>query len=387
MPERIAMLGSLPPAAGISGYCLEIAEALSARAEVHFISFRRMYPKWLHPGGGVEDATWPEPREPGLRVRRRLQWYNPAGWVWEGLFTPGDVLHVQWWSWFLGPVYLTVMGLFRLRGRKIVVTVHNVRSHEHHALARWMSRLVLSLADRFIVHTQRNVRVLRKTSGIQVERIRVIPHGVMGVLAQGPRLESTARQRLGLPAEGRTVLSFGAIRDYKGVDVLLDAAARLLGDLPDLKVMIVGRLWGDWEKYQERIRRHGLEEHVFLHLDYVPAAEVPGYFEAADLVVLPYRRFHAQSGVGMAALAFGKPLLVSDVGGLPDLLGDPGQALPPGDARALAEGIRRAFTEPGLLARMRADSLRQAEKFQWDTIAQQTLDLYAELAGWKRGPS
>jgi len=385
MPDRIAMLGSLPPAAGISGYCLEIAEALSARAEVHFISFRHMYPKWLHPGGGVEDATWPEPTKPGLRIRRRLRWYNPAGWVREGLFTPGDVLHVQWWSWFLGPVYVTVMGMFRLRGRKIVVTVHNVRSHEHHALARGMSHMVLALADRFIVHTQRNVNVLRKTAGIAPERIHVIPHGVMRVLAHGAKGQGSARERLNLPAHAPTVLSFGAIRDYKGVDVLLDAAAQLVRDLPDLKVMIVGRLWGDWGKYQERIRRYGLEDHVFLHLDYVPAAAVADYFEAADLVVLPYRRFHAQSGVGMGALAFGKPLLVSDVGGLPDLLGDPRGALPPGDAQALARAMKRAFTESGLLERMRADALEQARKFQWDVIAQQTLDLYAELAGWKRG--
>jgi len=377
---HVAMLGSMPPAAGISAYCLELARAVSRLVPIDFLAFRRMYPRFLHPGGAPLDDTMPDVSRDGLRIRRRLTWYNPAGWVWCGLRTPGDVLHAQWWSWPLGVVYFVILLLFKLRGRPIVLTMHNVSAHEAGPLSRLMDRLVVSLADRFVVHSARNFQQLRRRYGIAPERIARVPHGRLDFMAERHVTRDEARAELGISPDRPTVLYFGAIRPYKGLDDLLEAV-RLVGrQVPDVLLIIAGRCWGDWREYAEQIERLGLRDRVLLRLDFVPSGEVGTYFQAADVVVLPYRHFESQTGVGMVALAFGKPLVVTDVGGLPDLVEDPENVVPPEDPQALAAGIARALADPGRLAAMSAASRRRAEQFDWADIAARTVDLYHELA-------
>ncbi len=376
---HVAMLGSMPPTGGISAYCLELARAVARRTNVDFMAFRRLYPAWLHPAGRLRDESPPDVAGPRLRVHRQLTWYNPFGWLWHGLRTPGRLLHAQWWSWPLGPAYVAFLLMAKLRGRPVVLTMHNVSAHEDGLLPRLMDRLVLRLADHVIVHSRRNAEQLRRKTRLPVDRISRIPHGVLGFFAEGAPTARQARRRLGIAPDRRTLLFFGSIRPYKGLDVLLEAVAKLAGGGDDLLLLIAGKPWGDRHACRRQIDALGLGDNVRLHLDFVPADQVAPFFQAAELVVLPYRHFESQTGVGSLALAFAKPMIVTNVGALPDLVDDPRCVVPPDDPDALAEAVRRCLRDPDRLRRMAEASRRIARTCGWDEIADRTVELYRRL--------
>jgi len=116
-PLAVTVLSSLPPAKGVSPYTSHLVEALSKLIDVRLevLCFASIYPSWLYPGGDPEDGG-ETPSFDGVRVRRLLSWYNPISWVWAGLTLHGSVVHAQWWSYFLAPVYTVVLGIARLRG-------------------------------------------------------------------------------------------------------------------------------------------------------------------------------------------------------------------------------------------------------------------------------
>jgi glycosyltransferase involved in cell wall biosynthesis len=370
------MLGSLPPNKGVSPYTADLVDAVSALPDVDLevITFSSIYPSWLYPGG--------EPDERGLvrefplaRVRRLLAWYNPLSWIWAGLTLRGDVVHAQWWSFVLAPVYATVLALARLRGKRVVLTLHNVEPHEKSKLKRFLNAALLSFAHRVVVHSEAN-RAQLVARGARVPAALIpMAAGVAG--AERPS-RGEARMRLGLPQGARVVLYFGNIRPYKGVDVLLRAFAVVAEAVPDALLVIAGKPWGSWQPYQDQIRELGLEGRVRLYLDYVPTPEVPLYFEAADVVALPYLEFEAQSAVGSLALAYGKPMVVSDAGGLPDLVREQSSVVKAGSVADLAATLSRNLTCPELLERLAQDSRELAVRYSAESVAARTAELYRE---------
>jgi glycosyltransferase involved in cell wall biosynthesis len=373
------MVGSLPPLGGISAYCQEIASALSYVLQVEFISFKHMYPRAFHPGKGSEDNTISDISSHRLRVNRNLTWYNPFSWLLQGLRAKGDLLHVQWWSWVLAPPFALIMFFFRWRHKPVVTTVHNVRPHESSRYADIARRIIFLLSDHFIVHSSRNKTDMQRYYNIPAQRISIIPHGVLSFPVDITVPVQQAKSLLGLNPDCQTILAFGAIRPYKGLDNLIEAVASLKRILPRLVLMIVGQPWEDWHHYQNKIEALGLSNSVCLQLGFIPSNRIASYFQAADLVVLPYRHFHAQTGVGMIALSMGKALLVSNVGGLPDLVSDRKSVVPPDDSSALAERLADIFTTPGLPSAMAEDSKKIAGEFDWERIAQKTHRLYLSL--------
>ena len=378
---KITMVGTFPPIKGISRtYCLPLADALSRFVSVDFVSFSHIYPERFYPGGTCEeDDEFQVPASHRLRVRRCLDWFNPAGWLWTGLTAPGSVLHVQWWTYVLSPVEIAILAGAKLRGTPVVMTVHNVLGHETNAVDRLLARLVFSFPDRFIVHTEENRRQLREVFGIRPERISVVPFGTLSIYDDGPVTGEEARRRLGLGREERVLLFFGNIRDYKGLDVMLRAMPKIVEEVRQARLLIAGTCWTDWREYQRLIDGLGLAGHVRLHIGYVPSPMVKVYFRAADLAVLPYVHFEAQSGPGNIATAFGTPMVVTRTGGLPSLVRDEGAVVPPGDADALARAVVACLTDDERLARMSADSAAIGRETSWDRIAERTAQLYREL--------
>jgi glycosyltransferase involved in cell wall biosynthesis len=385
--KHVAMLGSLPPLRALSPYCLGLANAMADLLRVEFISFKKIYPGFLYPGGDLEeDYTFPTIDHPNLRVRRRLSWYNPLTWIAEGLMANGALLHAQWWSLALWPIYALVCLGFKTRGKPIVFTVHNIRSHEDSRIYEWFCRVLFKLGDHFIVHSGENLNTMRQIYNIPDSRTTRIAHGSLD-FPVGDFIREDVRHDLGFSNEHRVVLLFGAIRSYKGVDVALRALADLRGKMPDVRLLIVGKPWENWAPYEALIRALGIEPFVTTDLRYIPAAEVAKFFLAADLVILPYHRFDAQSGVGAAALAFEKPLIVSDVGGLPDLVGDRGCVVPPGDWKTLAEKLNQSLSEPDRLKIMARHSGRLSEMGSWEEVADKTLSVYETVLGLKSSHS
>ena len=335
-----------------------------------------MYPSFLYPKGNLsDDNTFPEFENENLKVRRNLTYYNPLSWIKEGM-VKGDLLHAQWWSYPLAPVYLTIMGLFKLRRKKIIMTVHNVIPHESNFLLKLLYKLVYSFPDKFILHSDRNIEQMEEIFGIKRDKMVKIPHGILGLFKDKEVSKEEARKILGLNDKDKVILNFGAIREYKGVDTLLKAFSEVVKKDKNVKLVIAGKLWVDWKPYAEIIKKNNLENNVKLFLDYIPTNEVKYYFTAADLVVLPYKEFPSQSGVGMLALPFYKPLIVSNVGGLPELVKDKEFVLEPENIKKWAEKISFLINNRNVLNHMSQKTRELSQNFSWDIISQKTKEIY-----------
>lgn len=380
---RVGMLGSFPPLRALSSYCLSLSAAIANHPEVEkveFLSFKRIYPPFLYPGGSVpDDETFPEQANPALQVHRKMTWYNPLTWMHAGLFPKVDVLHAQWWSLPLAPVYAIVLSLCRARKIPVVFTVHNVLSHEKTGLYETISGMLYPLGNHFIVHTDRNVEQLKSYYQISHDRISRIPHGALDFMVEKVEDREGLRREMGIEKNDPVILLFGAIRFYKGVDTAIEALGLVQEEIPNARLLVAGKLWESFEPYRELIQKHSLEKNVILKLDYIPSNEVYRYFEASDLVVLPYHHFDSQSGVGSCAISFEKPMIVTDVGGLPDFVEDKGMIVAPKNAEALADAFKRVLTNKKTLARLKEQAKNRAKAFTWTDIADKTVSVYRGL--------
>ena len=372
---KVAMLGCLPPQRGISGYCYGLVEAMSKQIPVNFISFKKMYPSFLYPKGGLkDDNTYPELNNKNLRIYRKLTYYNPLTWIKAG-FTKGDVLHAQWWSWPLFPVYFTIFSLFKLRRKKIIVTVHNVLSHESGILDRIINSIIFRLANTLILHSDNNLGDMKKYFKINSNKLVKIPTGSYDYLDKNIS-KKEARKKLGLNDKDKVILNFGALREYKGIDILLEAFADVAKKDKNAKLIIAGKLWVDWKPFQEIIDKNNLKNNLKLFLNYIPTNEIKDFFVASDLVVLPYKNFSSQTAVGPVALAFHKPLIVTNVGGLPELVKDKRFVVESSNFKELSNKILFCLKNKKVLNALSKDSKDLANEFSWEDISKKTIKSY-----------
>lgn len=379
---RVTVLSSLPPQKGITPYTVHLLEALATveglRAEA--LGFRSLYPRFAYPGG-APDANAPAAELP-VRARRPLAWYSPLSWVRAGAGVRSEVLHVQWWSWVLAPPTAVVMLLARLRGKRVVVTAHNVAPHERGRVKRWLNAAVLRLAHHIIVHAERN-RTELIAQGFDAVAISVVPMGAqrMPGIAAGSGRRERARSTLRIERDARVVLLFGNLRPYKGVDVLLRAAALARGRVAGIQVIIAGALWKDCPDPRDLARGLGIDDAVILRTEYVPDDNVPALFDAADVVVFPYVHFDGQSAAAALALSSGRAMIVSDVGGLPELVRDGRAIVPAGDGVALADALAAVLLDDGLRAKLEADAELVRAGLSWSDIGARTADVYRRVLG------
>jgi glycosyltransferase involved in cell wall biosynthesis len=276
-----------------------------------------------------------------------------------------DVVHFQW---------LTVQPLdvhLLPRSRPLVLTAHDVLPREPRRGQLDAQRRLYERVDAVVVHSEHGRARLVERLGIAPAKIHVIAHGAFEHLASvpGERPLPPALARV----DGPVVLCFGLLRPYKGLDVLLEAWR----EVQDAELWIVGMPRMDIDAL-----RASAPPSVRWVARFIADDEIAAYFRRAELVVLPYREID-QSGVLFTALAFGAPLLLSAVGGFPELAAHGAAALaPPGDAAALASELRRLLADPAARERLAAGARAAASgPYAWDEIAREHLDLYGALAG------
>ncbi len=343
---KVALVGPVYPyRGGIAHYTTLLHQALVAQgAEVLLISFKRQYPAWLFPGRSDRD-----PSEKGTAIPEARYWIdslNPFSWLatFSRLrrFLP-ELLVLQWWTSFWAPVWLVLGGLTRLFLQvPIVIICHNVLPHEAKVWDRWLTRMVLGLAGRLIVQSEAERRkVLQLLPKMDVA---VVSHPVYPMFAQGRPERAEARQQLGLAAEGKILLFFGMVREYKGLADALRALPDIRAVFSDVTLLVAGEFWGDKGQYLALIERLKLKEAVVIRDAYVPDEEAALYFAAADLLVAPYRRATG-SGVVQAAAGCGLPVIASAAlaAGLSLGAGKVPPEIPTGDPAALAQAINRFF--------------------------------------------
>jgi glycosyltransferase involved in cell wall biosynthesis len=262
---------------------------------------------------------------------------------------------LQHWQW----IWLEALSTRLLpRARPQVLTMHNVirRGRSGRRLAERM--------DATIVHTRRGAELLGGGP-----RVHVIPHGAFEHLTRQEDERALPPELAAV--EGPVVLCFGVVRPYKGVDVLIDAFRSVEG----AELWVVGRPLG------VSLEQLGAPPGVRFVPRYVSDAELPAFFRRADLLVLPHRTVDV-SGVLFAGLAFGKPMVLSDVGGFRELVEEhgAGRLVPPGDVPALAEAIGELLADPAERERLAQRARAAAEgPFSWDSIAERTLAVYREV--------
>ena len=373
----VSILGTLPPIRALSSYCFELAHAIAEKFPVEFISFKKIYPSFLYPGGAPDDDTsYPPVSTSRIHEKRHLTWYNPLSWFIEGISAKGALLHAQWWSMPLFPIYLIICFCFKAKKRPVIFTVHNVLSHEKSNLYFRLSQILFKLGDFFIVHSAVNREQMHTFYKISLDRISVIPHGSLDFHVRQNVNKKALRKEMGVDQNARVILLFGAIRPYKGIDTAIRAFAEVIRQIPDARLFIAGRAWEDWQPYARLINDLEVQKYVITALDYIPSGNVYKYFEISDLCLFPYHHFDSQSGAGSAALSFRKPMIVANVGGLPDLVKDPQWVVPPGNATDLAEAMIRCLENPDLLERMKSDINTIAAQFSWSAIADKTTEVY-----------
>ncbi len=379
---KVMLIGTLPPIKGISPYCQGLLEALSKRIDVEFIGFKKIYPDFLYPGGTrIRDKEYMLIKIKNTKVRNVLTYYNPLSWIWAGLTAKGEIIHAQWWSNVLAPVYFTLLFIYKfLKRKRILITVHNVIPHETTNLDRILNRLVLSFGDRFITHTEGDRKSLSEIYDIPKEKIDVVPHGILIPAPIMGISKKDAKKHLGIAMNSRVVLYFGNIRAYKGLDILIRAMKHVIEREPRAILLIAGELWEDWQKYEDAIAESGIGGNVMKVLNFIPPSEVEYYFSSADVVVLPYKHFDSQSGVGAMALAFGKPLVVTRVGGLPDFVKDELAIARPNDAGDLAKVIARILRDDRLSDKLSSESRQLAKRYKWGDAAEKTVQIYEKLS-------
>ena len=272
-----------------------------------------------------------------------------------------------------------------LRGR-IILTAHNILPHddwEKHAFGmRQALGIMYGCAAKVIVHSQYSKRKLTARFGVAPDTIAVIPHGNYLFVRMQEMTQAAARREIGIPAEKKVAMHFGAMRDYKGIDLLLKAFARLKERHEDAFLLLVGKSADKRPSdYEGLIRSLQIEKDVMLLPGYVPLKDIGQYFFAADLAVYPYREID-MSGSLQIAYAFGRPVIASRVGGFPEMVEDGRNGLlcEPEDIPALQESLEKMLFGGALLRKMGEESLRLAQgRFNWETIADTTLSVYEDV--------
>ncbi len=377
---KITILGPAHPYRGGLASIMEmLARTFQRRGhEVDIRTFTLQYPALLFPGKSQTVAT-PPPAD--LRIFRCVNTMNPLNWLQVGRALRRerpDFILLKYWTPFMAPCFGTIARVARGNGHtKVLCQIDNVEPHEHHLTDRPFNRYFLRSVDGFIYMSE---QVHRELQAYTSAPALFSPHPLFENFGtRCPREEACAR--LGLDPSLHYALFFGLIRDYKGLDLLLDAWAQLKrqGRTAGRRLIVAGEFYTSKEPYLRQIAAAGLGDEVLLHDRFIPDAEVKYYFSAADFVVQPYRSA-TQSGVTQIAYQFCTPMLVTDVGGLAEIVPHDrvGYVCAP-EAGAIADSIDRLF-DPETIDRFSRNCVEERRRFSWEAMCDRLTELYDRVA-------
>ena len=380
---KITILGPAHPYRGGLASIMEImARTFQRRGdEVDIKTFTLQYPSLLFPGESQTVAT-PPPAD--LRICRCVNTMNPLNWVRVGRRIRRerpDFVLMKYWTPFMAPCFGTIARIARGNGHtKVLCQIDNVEPHERHLTDKPFNRYYLHSVDGFVYMSEQVHSELRAYSDAPA---LFSPHPLFENF--GERVErSEACVRLGLDPANRYVLFFGLIRDYKGLDLLLDAWAQLrrAGRTEGRRLIVAGEFYTAKESYLKQIADNGLQEEVLLHDRFIPDDDVKYYFSAADFVVQPYKTA-TQSGVTQIAYQFCVPMVVTKVGGLAEIVPDGrvGYVCEP-TPEGVAGAIERMY-EGDTLQRFRENCVEERRRFSWEEMCSRITELYGLVASGK----
>lgn len=362
-----------PYRGGIAQFNALLYRELEKDHDVKAYTFTRQYPEFLFPG--QTQYVTEKDHADKVPAMRTLDTVNPATYLKTARRMrkdAPDLVITKYWMSFFAPSLGYVLGHLGKKTKRISI-LDNVIPHEKRFFDAPFNRYFLKRNDGFIVMSDKVLADL--LSIVPDARYLRVNHPVYDHF--GEKLERVpAREILGVDQEKKTLLFFGIIRDYKGLDILIEA----LSMLPeDYRLIIAGEVYGSFGKYDQLIDRHGLRNRIYLFNHYIDDNEVPPFFSAADVCILPYKSA-TQSGITSIANHFDLPLIATDTGGLKETIthGVTGLIVDQPDPAQLAATIRDYFDQD-LKQRFAENIRREKEENSWDNFARRILEFAASL--------
>ncbi|MFB3785429.1 MAG: glycosyltransferase family 4 protein [bacterium] len=349
-------------AGGIAHCTYALANALGARGvECDILTSPRWHPR---------------PLAGPVRIHRvfRGRKTNPAALYLRCFQLRRSVNVVHWQSTTYPKLILLLMRVIPLKKMPWIFTVHNVLPHERTEAAFHVYGKIYERMDGLIFHTQHSLETFKPLFPNVKARTRIIPLGEYGFLhGKTPVPDAQPRDPV--------VLFFGNVRHYKGLDVLIRAFAEVKKAIPEAVLRAAGQWFVPFQEYEDLINRLGLSSSVEFEKGFIPDEEIPNLFAPAGVIALPYRDID-QSAVLLLAMALGKPIVATRVGGMAEILRDGRTALlvPPEDPAALAEALVRILRDPQGAARLGRNAREDVNtRFSWERIAELTESFYQSV--------
>jgi len=372
--KKIVIIGSAYPLrGGLAAYNERLAREFQTTGdEVTIYSFSLQYPSILFPGKSQYSS---EPSPDDLEIRTKVNSINPLNWLKVGReirkLRP-DLVIVKFWMPFMAPCLGTICRKIRKNQHtRVISIIDNIIPHEKRPGDKTLAGYFVKSVDGFVAMSR---SVMEELEQFDREKPKVFcPHPLYDNFGKAlSKME--AKKRLGLDEAGKYILFFGFIRDYKGLDLLLNAFAdSRIRDL-DIRLLVAGEFYCDSKPYQEIIDNNNLNDRVVMSNDFIPDSEVVNYFCAVDLVVQPYKSA-TQSGVTQIAYHFNKPMIITNVGGLAEFVpdGEAGYVVDP-EPEEISDAIVR-FYEENREKEFSAQVAVEKEKYTWRKMTEAILTL------------
>lgn len=360
--KRIAILGPAPPyRGGISLFAFSLAEAYRDLGyQVQFINFKEQYPQLLFPGKGQYDYTITDNEFVNKRI---LVPWQPKTWgqtIYEIKQYKPDAIIVSWFLPYFAPAYGYIIK--RIPNTPIIILAHNILAHEKWILEKQLLKYVFKPATKIVTLSKATLEELHNELPLYISK--------KGVLGFHPCYEHYISEVVPFP-QRNTLLFFGLIKPYKGLDVLLRAMPKVINAVPDAKLIIAGEVYGKCDVYTELINSLGIGSKVECYFRFISDPEIAHFFSQSCLCILPYKSA-SQSGVIATSYSFGVPVIASNVGGLGEYVaeGETGYLVPPDNPSALAEKIILHLTQK---PDMRKAIDNFTKRYSWKALAELTL--------------
>ena len=343
--------------------------------DCEIISYSLQYPNFLFPGSTQFDTSGNAPKN--IKIHTLINSVNPLSWIKTANFIKKqkpDFIVFRFWIPFMGPALGSIARMVRKSGVKVLAITDNVIPHETRPGDVAFAKYFIKACDGFVTMSKAVMKDLEKFTNTSHKKYLLHPL----YTSFGEKLnKADARRALDLPVDKQLILFFGLIRNYKGLDMLLDAMNELKSN-KNINLVIAGEFYEDKQPYLDLIKKYGIEDQVILHGKFIANEDVKLYFSAADLVTLPYRSA-TQSGVTQVSFHFEVPTLVTNVGGLGEIIPDKiaGYVVEP-NGKSIAEGIKDYF-ENNRMPSFTEGMKKEKQKYDWKIFVDEVIDLYKNL--------
>lgn len=363
--KTIVMIGPVYPyKGGISHYTGAMVRNLKKDFDVKTVSYKMQYPKIMFRKEQKDYDNDVLKIDDAQFLINTANPFNIIGSAMKIRKMKPDFLIMQWWHPYFSPCYMLLSSVLRKIPKLFVC--HNVFPHERFPMDRFLTKRVLKKGAGFITHSKMDADDLKSIVSRPNYETTVLPTFNAFKIKDMSRDE--ARSTLRIPDDRKILLFFGFVREYKGLKHIINAMPEIVRHDSSIQLMIVGEFGSDKTDYMNLIEKSGVSSSITVVDGYIPDKEIEKYFAACDLVVLPYESA-TQSGIVQIAYSFEKPVIATEVGGLPEVVidGKTGYIVPPKNPKALGEAVLRFFTD-GKAAEFGDNVRAEAYRYSWDRM-------------------